>query len=288
MYDARKSGPQFSGNGIFALAILAVVAIAFALVWVFAAPSPGSGGALKLHANVPVTLAEKMPSRDETRFLNAMARLQPAALAPLDHALTRDAADREAQIKSINDAAGIAVFANISSLGHISTEDLNGMLDTMIMQVTSAQRQGSPLCNGRSWLQFENKSVEQVESWMATNGYSYAAMYDDSMVATADFMEALARAKSNPTRHGNFRNSDQKALEAAMMGLMTNPDLMQLAASGGSDRQQLARTNVCAVTKTLLQTARDLPDGTKGRAWAAAFDRPEFGQALDQLQKFGF
>lgn len=290
MYDARRTTPELGGNSVFALALVVVGTLAFALVWFFASPSSGSGsgGVPALHANVPPTLAEKMPSRDEVRFLNAMARLQPAALAPLDSALDRDVNDRAAQIESISESAGMAIFANLESLGHISTADLNAMLDTLIIQVGAAKSDNSALCKGRSWAQFESADADQVERWMLANGYTHERMYPDSMVLMADFMEALARAKSNPSRHGSFRNSDQKAVEQAMFGLMANPEIMQAMAGGGSQAEQLARVNVCSVVETLLVTVRDLPDGTKGRAWAAAFDRPEFTQALDQLQNFGF
>ena len=290
MYDARRTTPEIGGNGIFALALVVVGALAFGLVWVLSSPAAGSGSGRvpALHANVPPTLAEKMPSRDEVRFLNAMARLQPAALAPLDSALDRQAGDRVAQIESISESASMAVFANLDSLAHVSTGDLNAMLDTLILQVGSAKSERSALCNGRTWAQFENADAERFERWMLANGYTHERMYPDSMVLMADFMEALASAKSNPSRHGSFRNSDQKALEQAMFGLMSNPDIMQAMAGGGSQAEQLARVNVCGVVETLLVAVRDLPDGTKGRAWAAAFDRPEFTQALDQLQKLGF
>ena len=290
MYDARRTTPEFGGNTVFALALVVVGALAFALVWFFASPSSGSGsgGVPALHANVPPTLAEKMPSRDEVRFLNAIAVLDPAPLRILEVGLSEPGNDRNTEIRLITSAAGPAIMSNLDSLGRISVADLNAMIDTLIVQVQSAEADGSILCNGRTWAQFENSTEADIQRWMNARNFQAGDFYNGTIAFQADFMEALARAKSNPSRHGRFRNSDQKALEQAMFGLMTNPDIMQAMSGGGSQAEQLARVNVCSVAETLLTTVRDLPDGTKGRAWAAAFDRPEFAQALDQLQNFGF
>ncbi|MCI4643789.1 MAG: hypothetical protein MRY64_03285 [Hyphomonadaceae bacterium] len=290
MYDARGSSSSGAGNLVFGGVTLVVVGLAFLLAWFGGDLFSGkSGDGLSSRAALPTdsALSEMMRSPEEKRFLTALNRLDASAYSRLEAEYT-SAGNREDQLKTVGEAAGWVIMNNAEHLAHVSANDLNEMLDTALAEVGAARRANHALCKGSSYVGVENMSQPEMERWLARHGLSLETAYMSSVGWQADILEMIERAKRSPQRHGKINRQDEQAFQGLMMSMMSDPAIMQLAMTNGKDTAALRNVDVCAVGESLLREVRELPDGTKARAWATMFDMPEFRQGLSQVRNMGF
>ena len=299
MYDARSRTTSVNGDLVFLAIAVVVVALAFVAAWTVpgllgsksAPPTastsnnvpPPSGGS----SPVAMGALAKFDSPSEQRYLNAVHRLTPNAIAELEVKIAAGTLDATSELRAVQEASGQAILQNLDHLAHVSTADLNAMLDTSITHLRTARQSQSKLCEGSFLASFENKSVRQTEAMLRRAGFTEEAFADYAFDIGADMLEMLDRAKRTPARHGKMNKSDEAALQGLMMSLMSDPTLMQLAMAG-NDPSALKSVNVCSVGISLLNAVKTLPDGTKGRAWAAMFDQPDVRRALKQAEGFQF
>lgn len=300
MYDARSRTTSVNGDLVFVVIAVVVVALAFVAAWtvpgllggksqqpptaaVTAPVPPPSGG------STPVAMGAlaKFDSPSEQRYLNAVNRLTPKAITELEAKIAAGNLDATEELRIVQKASGEAFLQNLDHLAHVSTADLNAMLDTTIKHLRSARQSQSKLCDGSFLASFENKSARQTEAMLRRAGFTEEAFAEYAFDVAADMLEMLDRAKRTPARHGKMNKSDEAALQGLMMSLMSDPTLMQLAMAG-NDPSALKSVNVCSVGISLLNAVKTLPDGTKGRAWAAMFDQPDVRRALKQAEGFQF
>ena len=287
MYDARGSSEGGSGHLLFAIVALVVVGLAFLVAWF-------GGGLFSGKSSTPIAenvslegsvLAARMSSPEEQRFLMALSTLDSGAYARLEREYT-SAGDRDAQLKTVGEAAGRAVMGNVEHLAHISADDINRMLGLALREVGEARRADHELCRASSYTGVQNMNQQQRERWLAGHGLSLEAAYQDSVEWQADILEMIERAKRSPQRHGKVTSQDEQAVQRLILSLSSDPAIMQLLMSNG-DPSAMGNVNVCAMAETLLREVRALPDGTKARTWAALFDTREFRQAMRQARQMG-
>lgn len=280
MYDARgKTGP-FGSDALFGVLTLCVVAFAFLAVW--KGPDLMGGGSAPVSAMAAVP-AEAAPasagSPQEQRYLAALAALSPQIHSDLERRLSADGLDRAAMRLALQEAGARAFMEHAANLPHVAVDDLDRMLERVIGELEKASRSGSELCKGSMLAKLEGMAPAKLQRELGRAGLDMDAADALSLELGADALEMLARARSNPARHGKLTARDETALQGLAMSLMADPQIMQ-AMMASSEREAMAGMDVCALGVSALSAVRDLPDGTKGRAWAAMFDQPDVKRAL--------
>lgn len=290
MYDARSKVPGGNESILFSIIALVVVALAFVGAW-FAAGAFGAngGGAGKLAqaasaAYTPsASLAEVMTTPDEQRLLAAAYKLDGQAVARLEAAF-EVGGSREDEIEAVGVMVSEVTMSNFDHLAHVSSADLNRMLETAMRQVGALQRSGSPLCSGRTYAALEGADEARLRAAMANMGITVESAYLASVQYQADILEMIVRAKRSPTRHGKMNSRDERVVQDVTMTLFMDPVLMgAMSASSPSD---IANIDVCDAGMRLLKIVEGIPDDTKGRAWAAAFGSPELQGMVSQMNSF--
>jgi len=292
MYDARDRNAGMGGTGKFALIAVGVVASVFMVT--LKGPDMFGGQASPHLATAGQTapkqaaLAARLTSPDERRVLAALQKLSPKAVSALETDTAQGLADRDRRAEAVNQAAGQAIAENIDVLAQMRVSDLDRLATRLTADLKRARQSGSRLCQGATYARLEGQSPGQIEAWLRAQGFTQARFYDTAMGYNALFLEAVARARHDPARHGKLTGEDEAALQGLMMSLMSDPALMQAAmAPQGSGRADAARRiNVCELGLAMLQGVRTLPEGTKGRAWAAMFERAEVRRAMQQAANF--
>lgn len=289
MYDARDSSGNNS-NLIFGLVTLLVVGGAFLAVWKgpdliggggSASPAPQVSRAI----SAPDGIGAVAVSQEEERFLAVISRLSPETYRDLALRLPSLGDDRLERMETMFVAAYPVLIENADYLSRVSVRDIDRLTDTTIRELGSFQRSGSKWCKGSFLAQFEGKSTTQAANMVYKNGLTHDVAAPIALAINSEFYEMIERAKTNPTRHGKVTPSDEQALQGMVMSLMADPSVMKAMMAGGDEKEALKRLNVCSIGVTALKSFRRLPDATKGRAWAAMFDHPNFKRALREAER---
>ena len=292
MYDARGSSSGGNGNLLFAIVTIVVVGLAFLFAWFGGGLFSGGSSDTPAIANAALpqdsTVSTELNSDEEQRFLLALNTLDPSTYSQLESEFA-SATSQDDRLKTVGIAAGRAIMANAEHLAHISSNDINQLLDMALRDVSAARRADHQLCKGSSYIDMDpNMSQVQTERWLERHGLGFNDVYMSSVGWQADILEMINRAKRSPSHHGQLNRQDEAAFQGLAMSLMSDPAIMQLMMSQGNDRSAMRNLDVCFVAESLLREVRALPDGTKTRAWAAAFDSPEFRQGLREARRAGF
>ncbi|MEL6567970.1 MAG: hypothetical protein AAFQ22_06090 [Pseudomonadota bacterium] len=294
MYDARSSTGDKS-DMIFGVATLVVVGVAFAAAWfgtgLFKSDAP-SGAALPVAATMSgdSPLAQAFSEPNEQRLLRAYSQLDPKGYAQLE---TRIGAtnSREKQIEALGEAVGLSILNNAEHLARVSASDINGMLDTATQALNAARSSNNQLCLGSTYTHLEGMSParaqREAERLLEKAGFNVESAHAMAVSFQADFLEMAVRAKSNPQRHGKLTPQDEAAFQNLMMSFMTDPAFLSVAMAD-SQEAAMANLNLCEMGVKVLREVRQLPDGTKARAWASVFDMPEVRQGLREAKNFAF
>lgn len=289
MYDARSKIPGGNESIVFGVIGLLVVCLAFAGAWFATGMFGSDNGGPRALAAAPVDYAPServaaiMANGDEKRLLNAAAQLDMGAVSRFEAAFEASA-NREEQIEEVGILVADVTVSNFEHLAHVSVDDLNTIIDTGLRQVGALQRTGSPLCNGRTLAAFEGMDEARARAALASMGVTPETAYTTSLSYQADFLEMIVRAKRSPVRHGKVTSRDERIIQDVTMGIFMDPVLMKAASA--SSPSEIAEVDVCEAGVRLLQVAKDIPDETKGRAWAALFGMPELQDAMGQLSGF--
>ncbi len=289
MYDARNSTGGNS-NLVFGLVTLAVVGGAFLAVWkgpdlIGGASSASPAPQVAASISAPDGVSAIAISPEEKRFLAVISRLSPDTYRDLALRLPSVGNDHLERMEVMFVAAYPVLIENADYLGRVSVQDIDRLTDTTIRELGSFQRSGTKWCKGSFLAQFEGKSPTQAANMVYKNGLTHDVAAPIALAINSEFYEMIERAKKNPTRHGKVTPSDEQALQAMVMSLMADPSVMKAMMAGGDEKEALKRLDVCSIGATALKSFRRLPGATKGRAWAAMFDHPDFKRALRDAER---
>ncbi len=290
MYDARKSTGSDRSNLIFGMVTLAVVSAAFLAVW--KGPDMlGSPGAASRAPQVSAAVQASggvdalATSAEEKRFLAVISRLSPKAYRNIEKRLPAAGNDRLDRMEVMFVGAYPVLVENADHLGKVSVRDIDRLTNAGIAELQKAQRSGTKWCKGSFLAQFEGKSPTQAADLVYKNGLTHDVAAPIALAINADFYEMIERARKAPTRHGKLTRADEQALQGLVMSLMADPSVMNAMMAGDDKKEAMKRLNVCSMGATALKGFRALPADTKGRAWAAMFNHPDFNRAIRDAKR---
>jgi hypothetical protein len=298
MYDARSSTGD-SSNIVFGVVTLVVVGLAFALAWFGTGILGGTGGGngngkgalapvAEFSPDSPLSLAFATP--DEQRLLQSLSQLDAEAYSELE-AQIANVSGREAQIETLGQTVGVVLVNNAEHLAHISAADINNMLDSAGRALNAARASNNELCLGSTYSRLEDmnprRAERELKRLLERSGFDMESAHAMAVSFQADFLEMTARARANPVRHGKLTPQDEAAFQGLLMSFMTDPAFMGLAMAN-DPQEAMAKLNVCEIGAKVVREVRQLPDGTKARAWASVFDMPEVRQGLREAKNFSF
>lgn len=290
MYDARSRTGGETSNLVFGLATLAVVGGAFLAVWkgpdLMGAGGPASpAAAVSASLSAPGDIGSVAMSPQETRFLSVISRLSPETYRELALRLPSVGQDQLKRMEVMFVAAYPVLIENADHLGKVSVRDIDRLTDTAIKELRKFQQSGTKWCKGSFLARFEGKSTRQAANMVYANGLTHDVAAPIALTINAEFYELIERARTNPTHHGKLTAADEQALQGAVMSLMADPSVMKAMMAGGNQSEALKQLNVCSMGVTALRSFRRLPGATKGRAWAAMFDHPDYKRAIREAER---
>ena len=290
MYDARSRTGGDKSNLVFGLATLGVVGGTFLAVWkgpdLVGAGGPASpNAAVSASLSAPGDIDSVALSPQETRFLSVLSRLSPETYRELALRLPSVGQDRLKRMEVMFMAAYPVLIENADHLEKVSVRDINRLTDTAINELRKFQQSGTKWCKGSFLARFEGKSKREAANMVYANGLTHDVAAPIALTINAEFYELIERARTSPTHHGNLTAADEQALQGMVMSLMADPSVMKAMMAGGDQSEALKQLNVCSIGVTALRSFRRLPGDTKGRAWAAMFDHPDYKRAIREAER---
>jgi len=287
MYDARGgSSGSSDSNTVFAIAIVGVIVAAFAVVLMW--PSSSSDKSIipqVAEKSEQVEIHASFTGKEERAVIAAISDIDPDAYQRIETRLASGNINTAKRDEIVLQEFSTIVMANIDVIGNADVKHFDAILSDVRTSLQKASRSGSKLCKGSTYAKFESMQQSQVTKFMQKELMNNDGVRKFGLQTTHRVLEAISDARANPVQHGAMDASDDSAIQGLVMSLVTQPEIMSLAMAantGAGAEDALEKTNICQLSVAALKAVDTLPDRTKGRVWAAAFDAVQKQGGLDR------
>ena len=296
MYDARGSSgmsPQ-QANLIFAVVTVVVIAIAFfgVLFFPFGSSTAPSGAAIATAQSDHPILTRLSDSKTE-QYIAKLETAAPESAKLLRKeaaaAIARNAGENELVMLMMSsydeDDFRVLAKADIRHIDAISKHLTDGL--------HSLSRTNSKWCRASHYESMSNVDPALVISDLGRAlGYK-TAFYNWTLDLNMIMLNAVEDARINPKKYSGLTPSDEAVMQRAMMGLLANPQIMQLMMLQGSSpadaKRAVANVDFCELGLSLEGVYSGLPKGTRERLWgemAKEIDGGSFGRSFGDFASF--
>lgn len=273
MYDAR--GPSGTSNNnsnlIFAGMTLLVIGIAFFGVLFFPNASDKS---IALTASSEAVehpiLAELNDNRTRT-YIQKLSAVAPKSAEKLSRS-TEEAIARGA---GKNELVMLMLSTYDEGEGQILAKADVRYFDAMSAHLSKGLKQLSQ--SNSKWCRASHyESMSNVDPALVISDLGRALGYGSEFYNwTLDFsiitLDAIEDARLNPKTYSGLTPSDEAVLQRAAMGLIADPQIMQLmmlqSSSPADAKRAMANVNLCDLGLSVEKVFRGLPKGTRERMW---------------------
>lgn len=295
MYDAR--GPSGTSNNnsnlIFAGVTFLVIGIAFFGVLFFPNASDKSIALATNSESVehPI-LAELADNRTRT-YIQKLSAVAPKSAEKL----SRSTEQAIAQGAGKNELVMLMLSTYDEGEGRILAKADVRYFDAMSAHLSKGLRQLSQ--SNSKWCRASHyESMSNVDPALVISDLGRALGYgSDFYNWTLDFsiitLDAIEDARRNPKTYSGLTPSDEAVLQRAAMGLIADPQIMQLmmlqSSSPADAKRAVANVNLCDLGLSVEKVFRGLPKGTRERMWgemAKEIRSGGMGRSLPDFTRF--
>ncbi|MEQ3746036.1 MAG: hypothetical protein ABNH53_07360 [Henriciella sp.] len=288
MYNNQQSG-GISSNLVFGLIIVAVMAIILIGILIMPTNSGKSGSKIQVGDSVLLSELEDGATR---KYILTLNRVSPHAGKRLEAKAIKAIAngDGKADLAILAmEAMDDELPAYLSSLKKADVKHFDAMLQLSERGLGQLRRSNSKWCKAGHYERFENLSPAEAEE-LVKGAFTYpSAGFAWGAELNTIFLEAVEDAKSNPKSYGKLQSSDERALQALAMKLMTHPSVKNLSKIKARNRQEAKRImgnmDICGLAMTGIDAVQGLPKQTRGRLWATGLKEIDGNNLERQLRK---
>ena len=295
MYDARGKSSDQSGL-FFGILIIAVVGLAFFGVLMMPQKSDAANIAADETNQSNVELLAALDDRSTQTYVATLNRLSPRSAQRLEKDVSRaikNGANKDELADLVMQSVMTELISNSQHLARADVKHLDALLNLSESGLRTMSRSNSKWCKGAHYERLIGSSPQAMQYMVQENfGYSSPA-YDWGIQFNTVMLEAIADSKANPQTYGKITSADERRLQRLAMTLVSNPEIMKLAAIQGGNKAATQRAirglNFCSLAVTGIDAVQGLPKDTRGRLWAEGFrqmDNGELEKAMSQMNAF--